>query len=113
MKTSFPIAIAAALALSFGVAQARETLSVRLEAPMPQKGQVIADRMLFNCAGNQCAAVLRAKLSVRTCRELAKEVGPIASFGSGSTSLNDEELARCNAVAKTVSLPETVQAAND
>ena len=113
MKSSSLLAAAVVLALSVGSAQARETLAVKLETPIGKQERVIADRLLFNCIGDQCAAVLRSKISVRTCRELAKEVGPITAFGSANQSLNDEELGRCNAAAKKVSLPETVQASAD
>lgn len=113
MKTSSMLAAAVVLALSTGAAQARETLAVRLQAPIAAQERVIADRMLFNCVGDQCAAVLRTKLSVRTCRELAKEVGPITAFGAGAQSLTEEELTRCNEVAKQIELPQTVQASAD
>lgn len=95
------VAIAASLFALSGVAQAREVLSVRLETPRPQAEKVIADSQVFNCQGDQCAAVLRtSKPSVRTCSKLAKEVGPIASFGAGEAMLSAEELARCNAAVK-------------
>lgn len=110
MKLATLIAAAAVLTMTAGVAQARETLAVRLEAPVAKQGHVIADGLLFNCAGNQCAAILRTNLSVRTCRELAKELGPVTSFSAGPQSLGAEELTRCNAVAKQVALPQTVQA---
>jgi hypothetical protein len=40
------------------------------------------------------------KPSARDCGQLAKEVGPLASFGTSDAQLDEAKLAQCNARAK-------------
>jgi hypothetical protein len=100
MKLKLALAAFAAIAMTSGVASARELVTVKLEKPVAQETKVIANGAVFTCVGDSCTGYLRVTADVRGCRQLTKEVGRVTNFGETDKSLNEGELARCNAVAK-------------
>ena len=58
--------------------------------------EAIAGGVLFQCVGTVCTAPRSRDRALRVCRELQREVGPIASFSSGGTPMSETQLARCN-----------------
>ena len=99
-KTLFAVALFGASLT--GVAYARDqVITARLAQPVAERTQVISENTLWRCEGDTCQAVSRRAASVRTCRQLVREVGPLTAFGPESASLTSEELARCNGDAQT------------
>lgn len=94
--------LAAALSLGFaGAAFARDAVfSVTLDAPA-QESRIIAQNAVWTCADDTCVARPNHSVSVRACRQLARELGGarITAYGSDQQALTADELARCNGEA--------------
>lgn len=101
----------AAVATAFiaGPALARVPVVAKLEAPVAEKTRVIANGVVWRCEGDTCTGVMQRQVSVRTCGELAEEVGRLASFGSTERQVTGDDLTNCNTDAKQ--LPATTTAA--
>lgn len=90
--------IAGALATN---AMAAEPVVAKLEAG---KGAAkpVAGGAVFECLGDVCAA--RAPSSetatVRGCKDLARQMGAVSTFGPSSKQLSSEQIASCNESAK-------------
>ena len=99
MKLRFTAAVLAVVA--FATTAAAEPVVAKLQAG---KGAAkpVAGGAVFECLGDVCAA--RAPSSdtatLRGCKDLARQMGPVASFGPSSKPLSDEQIATCNASAK-------------
>jgi len=94
---------AASAALAFaGTAFAGTSFTATLETPVQKAEKVVAAKALWSCADDTCRATLdRKTVRVSTCKKVVKELGKLAEFSNGSDTLSDEDLARCNAVAKS------------
>lgn len=96
--------LAATVAIGFaGTAMAGPStnFTVKLESPMPKAEKIVAAKAVWSCAEDTCVAELnRKKVSLRTCKKVAKEVGKVAAFSNASSELTAEQLAACNAAAK-------------
>lgn len=101
---------AAALALfSASAAYAdSDIFTVQLQAPTSET-TVAARNTVWTCEGEICRARPNHAVSVSACRALAREVGPVASYGTDERQLTEEQLAACNSSARTSS---TQQAQN-
>ena len=96
------ILVTASLALSTTAALAGvSTVTVKLVTPLAEPNKtVIALSTAWNCAGDTCVATLdRKNPAVRDCRQIARVVGPVASFTVGSKSLDAAGIQACNAPA--------------
>jgi hypothetical protein len=98
------ILVTASLALSATAALAgvsTVTVTVKLVSPLAEPNKtVIALSTAWNCAGDTCVATLdRKSPAVRDCRQIARVVGPVASFTVGSKSLDAAGIQACNAPA--------------
>lgn len=104
------LAAVAAFALSAGSAFAAERVVANLEQPVAAKIKVIAGGAVWYCEGSTCSASAASTrtVSVRACRDLAKVVGRVSTYGARSP-LDAEALTRCNDAAGE--LPGTQQAA--
>ena len=92
--------IAALSALAFVAAPAAAaTYSATTSATAPAK--IAARDILWNCASGTCIGSTQNSRPLVLCQGLAKQAGPIASFGVNGRPFSNEELARCNAAAKT------------
>lgn len=94
---------AAVLSLSFaGAAYADGKVSASLATPVAAKTKVVAAGALFICEGSTCVAnsALARTVTVSGCKELVKAVGAVTTLTNGKRSLEGEDLATCNAVAK-------------
>ena len=103
-------ACAAFATISFaGVAMADDPITAKLQAPVAEKTKLIAGGAVFICEGDTCLAAAPSSRTYAsaTCKELAKNVGAIASFGGSRKQLDGDKLGACNASA----LPQT-QVAN-
>ena len=94
---------AAATALAFaGTAFAGTAFTAKLESPMPKAEKIVAAKALSSCADDTCKAELdRKTVRVSTCKKVVKEVGKVSEFSNENEALSAEDLARCNAVAKS------------
>ncbi|MBC7767995.1 MAG: hypothetical protein H7124_04350 [Phycisphaerales bacterium] len=92
------IVIAALASASFaGAAYARNAVfTVQIEGAAAQS-QVIAQNTVWTCEGDTCRARPSHDVSVRACRQIARELGArIVSYGPEGGELTADELARCN-----------------
>lgn len=101
MKLRFTAAIVAAAAFVAGAASA-EPVVAKLQVPGKGAAKPVAGGAVFECLGDVCAA--RAPSSdtatVRGCKDLARQMGAVASFGVSGKQLSDEQIASCNASAR-------------
>jgi hypothetical protein len=100
MKLRFAAAVVAAVAFASS-AVAAEPVVAKLQAG---KGAAkpVAGGAVFECLGDVCAARSPSSdtATLRGCKDLARQMGPVASFGSSSKPLSDEQIASCNASAR-------------
>ncbi len=94
---------AAALALSALFASpaiARDRVFVAdLQAPVAERVQLIANSSIWVCEGARCTARAASTASVSGCRDLARRVGPVNSYGTATAPFTPERLAACNEAA--------------
>ena len=100
-------AVAAVLAMSytaltFGAALAPTSAQAstvyyraQLSAPVTED-RAIAGGVAWLCKETTCIAAKGTSRPLRVCRELSKELGPIASFSADSKALAEDKLATCN-----------------
>jgi hypothetical protein len=104
MKLHLVLAAATAFAsVSFAAvtADAAEPVVAKLRDAVPAKTKVIAGGAVFVCDGAECVAASPSSRTIATaaCKELAKSVGPVDTFGDSRKQLADDKLSACNAVA--------------
>ena len=83
-----------------------------LSAPTTQD-HVVFDGAVWRCKADVCRSTqVKSLPPLRSCKRLARELGPITSFGYRGVTLSGEELAACNPVqvAKTPSAAEVAAA---
>ena len=93
----FLAAMAAAGAVAT-VAAADGPLSATLSSPVGSSSESIAGGAVFACKATTCVAESDTSEDddLSMCKDLARQFGPIAKFGSFSAA----QLAKCNVVAK-------------
>jgi hypothetical protein len=102
---SFIIAVAA-LAATGGSAMAEtkpQTGWLTLSAPTTQD-HLVFDGTLWRCKADVCRSTkVKSLPPLRSCKRLARELGPITGFGYRGVTLSEAQLAECNPVqiAKT------------
>jgi hypothetical protein len=105
MKLQFLAAVAAAAiaASTAGSAFAADLVTAKLQQPVAAKTKLIAGGAVFFCESDACTASGSnpRTLTAGSCKDLAKEVGVIASYGSARKQLDADKLAQCNASAAT------------
>ncbi|MEM9939018.1 MAG: hypothetical protein AAF768_09235 [Pseudomonadota bacterium] len=95
--------ISAAVAIGFtGVAFASNSFTATLETSMPDADEIVAAKAIWSCEEDTCKADLSRKTAtVRTCKQVAKEVGRVTSFASEKNALSEADIEACNAAAKS------------
>lgn len=105
MKLQFlAAAAAAAFTLSAaGAALAGDAVTAKLQQPVAAKTKLVAGGAVFLCEADACVASSSNPRTFATasCKDLAKVVGPIASYGGDRRQLDEAKLGQCNAVATT------------
>lgn len=77
--------------------------TIKLEAPVAEQTQVIANNAVWNCDGDTCLARPAHEATVRACRQFVRESGArVISYGSEADQLSADELGRCNGDSATV-----------
>ena len=97
---TFAAACAALVSVSFaGAALADDPITAKLQNPVAAK--TIAGGAVFMCEGDVCLAAAPSSrtYATSTCKELAKSVGAVASFGGARKQLEAEKIEQCNVVA--------------
>ena len=99
------LVLAAVLTAGFaGPAFARDAVfTIKLEAPVAQQTQVIAQNALWRCDGDTCRTRTDHAVSVRACRQFVREAGGVrvTQYGTDERGLSADELARCNGEVET------------
>jgi hypothetical protein len=101
MKLKITLAAAAAI-LSLSSAAMAEPVVAKLQAGAAGASKPVAGGAVFECLGDVCASRAPAAdtASVRGCKELARQVGGMNTFGAASKPLSSAELATCNESAR-------------
>ena len=105
----------AALAATGGPAMAETKPQngwLTLSAPATQD-KIVFDGAVWRCQAEVCRSTLVKSLPpLRSCKRLARELGPITSFSYRGVTLSDAQLADCNPVqiAKTPAAAEVAAA---
>lgn len=82
-------------------ALAGTNFTAKLAEPVSESTEFIANKAIWSCEGETCAAELRRKTpTVRSCKKVAREIGKLAAFSSERGELGAEDLAACNTAAK-------------
>jgi len=97
---SAALAAAGSLSLPFA-AVAAEPVTAKLAQPLANDARVIAGGAMFVCKDASCVAAAPGSrtLALATCKDLAKLVGRIDSFGGERKQLDGDKLGQCNAAA--------------
>jgi hypothetical protein len=67
-----------------------------LAAPA-SKSRIVVHGLLWTCSGQRCTATAASdSRPVIVCMALARELGTVLGFSTGSVALNEADLARCN-----------------
>jgi len=94
------VLVAAVVSASFvGAAYARDAVfTLKLEAPVAERTQIIAQNAIWNCEGDTCTARADHAVSVRACRQFIRQAGDVrvVSYGPEGSQLSADEIARCN-----------------
>jgi hypothetical protein len=97
------VAAGAALMATFGAAASAnrsEAVTATVSQPFAADSRVIAAGIVWNCSGDACIANAERIVNVRTCRRLAREVGPVTAFASATAALTAEQIEACNTAAR-------------
>ena len=79
-----------------------EPVVAKLETALPGALKPVAGGAVFECLGDVCAALASGAdtAGLRGCRDLARQVGAVASFGPASKPLAAPDLGTCNQSAR-------------
>jgi hypothetical protein len=101
MKLKNTLAAAAAIFSIASTAMA-EPVVAKLAASTSGAVKPVAGGAVFECLGDVCASRAPSSdtASIRGCKELARQVGGVNTFGPSSKPLSAEQLASCNESAR-------------
>lgn len=101
MKLILVISALASVSSASG-AMAAEAILAKLQVASSTAAKPVAGGAVFECLGDVCASRAPASdtASVRACKELARQMGAVSSFGPASKPLDAAELASCNGAAR-------------
>ncbi len=92
------LAAAVLFAAAPAFAQAPVTSATLADAASAPSGRVIVDGATWRCEGGACTATGgSSQPATRACRRVVAKLGPVTSFTYKGQSLNEEEIAACNA----------------
>ncbi len=101
MKLQTTLAAAAAI-FSIATGAMAEPVVAKLAASTAGAVKPVAGGAVFECLGDVCAsrAPSADTASIRGCKELARQVGGVNTFGPSSKPLSAEQIASCNESAR-------------
>ncbi len=92
------LAAAVLFAAAPAFAQAPVTSATLADAASAPSGRVIVDGATWRCEGDVCTATGgSSQPATRACRRAVAKLGPVTSFTYKGQTLNEEEIAACNA----------------
>ncbi|CAN7648731.1 hypothetical protein LJR219_005121 [Phenylobacterium sp. LjRoot219] len=93
---------ATAAACALATSAMAEPVIAKLAAAAPGAAKPVAGGAVFECLGAVCAARSPSgeTSTLRGCKELARQMGTVNSFGPASRPLSADQLAACNESAK-------------
>jgi hypothetical protein len=102
MKHALATAFAVIAMGCAGAAFADGQVTATLAQPGPT-AKLIAASAVFRCQDTTCVAASAPDnaASLDGCKQLAKQVGPLAAFAGPYKAFDEKKLAQCNAVAAT------------
>src|ERR1700742_1119894 len=102
MKLRLTAALAAIVAGALATSAMAEPVVAKLAAPGPGAAKPVAGGAVFECLGDVCAARAPSAdtASVRGCKDLARQMGAVNTFGPPSKPLAADQVASCNESAK-------------
>lgn len=106
------IVAAAVMSAAFvAPAFARDVYTIRLASPVAEQTRIIALNTIWDCEGDTCLARADHGANVRSCRQFVRQANGlrIASYGSASQQLSDDEVARCNGETRQSSANQQAQ----
>jgi len=101
MKLKTTLAAAVAL-FSIASGAMAEPVVAKLAASTSGAMKPVAGGAVFECLGDVCASRTPSSdtATVRGCKELARQVGGMSTFGASSKPLSADQLAACNESAR-------------
>jgi hypothetical protein len=102
MKLTTTIAAAVAIFSMASGAMAAEPVIAKLQAASASAAKPVAGGAVFECLGDMCASRAPSSdtASVHACKELARQMGAVNTFGAASKPLAAGEIASCNESAR-------------
>jgi hypothetical protein len=97
------LAVAAAVALfSVSTAAMAEPVIAKLKVATAGASKPVAGGAVFECLGDVCASRSPSSdtATLRGCKDLARQVGAVASFGPASKPLAADQITACNESAR-------------
>lgn len=90
------------LAMICATTAAAEPVVAKLQSPLPSAAKPVAGGAVFECLGDVCAARAPGPdtPTTRGCKDLARQVGAISSYGPSARPLTSDQLAHCNESAR-------------
>jgi hypothetical protein len=85
------------LAGSAAAAQAGH-YSATMAQPLSEAKVIVANGNIWRCSGTTCTLASEPKEidSIRTCRELKRQTGTLAAYGSSTDAFDATKLSKCN-----------------
>ena len=101
MKFRLTAAVVAAAA-AFATGAMAEPVVAKLETAGKGAAKPVAGGAVFECLGDVCAARAPSAdtASLRGCKDLARQMGAVSSFGPASKPLSPEQISSCNESAR-------------
>jgi hypothetical protein len=102
MKLRLTAALVAIAAGAFATGAMAEPVVAKLQAPGKGAAKPVAGGAVFECLGDVCAARAPSAdtASLRGCKDLARQMGAVNSFGPTSKPLSADQVAACNESAR-------------
>ena len=102
MKLRLTAVLVAVAAGAIATGAMAEPVVAKLQTPGAGAAKPVAGGAVFECLGDVCAsrAPSADTASIRGCKELARQVGGVNTFGPSSKPLSAEQIASCNESAR-------------
>ncbi|CAN7436165.1 hypothetical protein LJR219_002832 [Phenylobacterium sp. LjRoot219] len=102
MKLRLTAALVAIAAGAFATGAMAEPVVAKLQTPGSGAAKPVAGGAVFECLGDVCAARAPSAdtASLRGCKDLARQMGAVNSFGPPSKPLSGDQVSACNESAR-------------
>lgn len=102
MKLRLTAALVAIAAGAIATGAMADPVVAKLQTAGAGAAKPVAGGAVFECLGDVCAARAPSAdtASVRGCKDLARQMGAVTTFGPASKQLTPEQISSCNESAK-------------